>query len=48
MSDVKLTFQSDKPCSTKGTLILFSGNDNEPLYSDTLDIANSKKRKAGR
>jgi len=45
MSDVKLNFQSDKPCSTKGTLILFGGNDDEPLYSDTLDIANSKKRK---
>ena len=45
MNDVKLEFHSDKPYSTKGTLILFSGNDDEPLYSDTLDIANSKKRK---
>jgi energy-coupling factor transporter ATP-binding protein EcfA2 len=45
MSDVKLEFHSDKPYSTKGTLIVFNGNDDEPLYSDTLDIANSKKRK---
>jgi len=44
MSDVRLDFQSDKPCSTKGILIIFGGNDDEPLYSDTLDIANDKKR----
>ena len=45
MSEVKLDFQSDKLYSTKGVLIVFSGNDDEPLYSDTLDIANNKKRK---
>lgn len=45
MSDVKLDFQSDKPCSTKGVLIVFSGNNDKPLHSDTLDIANSKKRR---
>jgi hypothetical protein len=45
MSEVRLDFQSDKPYSTKGALIVFSGNDDEPLYSDTLDIANDKKRK---
>lgn len=44
MTDVKLDFQSDKPCSTKGTLLIFGENDDEPLYSDTLDIANDKKR----
>jgi len=44
MSDVELDFQSDKPYSTKGILLIFSGNDDEPLYSDTFDIANDKKR----
>jgi hypothetical protein len=43
MGDLKLHFEPDKPHSTKGTLIVF-GNEEKPMYSDTLDIANSKKR----
>ena len=43
MSDVKLDFQPDKTFSTKGTLIIYDSEDS-PLFSDTLDIANRKKR----
>ncbi len=46
MSEVKLDFLSDKPCSTKGILTIFNSDGEKPLYSDTLDIANNKKRKA--
>ena len=44
MSNLKLDFEPNKLYSTKGTLIVF-GNEEKPLFSDTLDIANSKKRK---
>jgi DNA primase len=44
MSDVKLEFSPSKRYSTKGTLIIF-GSDEKVLHSDTLDMADSEKRK---
>jgi hypothetical protein len=46
MSDVRLDFQPNKPHSTKGTLIVLAGNDTRALHSDTLDVANDKRRTA--
>ena len=45
MSEIKLDFQSNKPYSTKGVLSVFDSKDTL-LHSDTLDLANNKKRKA--
>jgi hypothetical protein len=45
MSDIRLDFQPDKATSTKGVLIVFGDDKDGALHSDTLDIANSKKRK---
>jgi len=45
MSDIRLDFQPDKATSTKGVLVVFGDEKAGPLHSDTLDIANSKKRK---
>lgn len=45
MSEIRLEFQPDKPCSTKGILLVFIGDNTTPLHSDTLDMANSNKRK---
>ena len=44
MSDIKLDFQPSKQNSTKGTLLVYSGDDTAPVDSDTLDIANKKQR----
>ena len=46
--DVKLDFQPDKPCSTKGTLIIYSEDESTslPLCCDTFDIASEKRRKS--
>jgi hypothetical protein len=48
MSDIRLEFQSDKPLSTKGTLIVYSEDENTflPLCSDKFDIANKKHRES--
>src|SRR4030042_1397344 len=43
MSEINIDFHSDKTFGTKGTLFVYDDEDN-PLFSDTLDIANSKKR----
>ncbi len=43
MGEIRIDFQPDKPFCTKGTLIIYDSEDN-PLFSNTLDIANSKKR----
>ena len=43
MNELKMDFQPDKPFGTKGTLIIYE-SDGNPLFSDTLDIANRKKR----
>ncbi len=43
MNEIRIDFQPDKPFGTKGTLIIYDSEDN-PLFSNTLDIANSKKR----
>lgn len=45
MSEVRLDFQPERRYSTKGILIVFGENGTKALFSDTLDIANSKKRK---
>ena len=44
MSEIQLDFQSQRPYSTKGILIVLGEDEAPPLYSDTLDIANAKKR----
>jgi hypothetical protein len=48
MSDIKLEFQPDKPLSTKGTLIVYSEDENTslPLCSDKFDIANKRYRES--
>jgi len=43
MSEIKIDFQPAKAFDTKGTLIVYD-NEDRPLFSDTLDIANRKKR----
>lgn len=45
MGDIKLDFQANKTYGTKGILTLFNDNEGVPIYADTLDIANHKKRK---
>jgi len=46
MSDIRLEFEPDKPLSTKGTLIVYSEEENTslPLCSDKFDIASKKHR----
>jgi len=43
MSEIRIDFQPDKQFSTKGLLIIYD-SENNPLFSDKLDIANRKKR----
>lgn len=43
MSEIRLVFQPHKPFSTKGSLLIYNGED-DPLFQDTLDIENRKKR----
>jgi len=44
MSNIELDFQPDRPYGTKGTLVIF-GDGGQPLHSDRLDMASSRRRK---